>query len=90
MLERVLLELVVGFEDSPNRKNMSTAEIESTRLIESPSICFLVTELAGIESLDSTQLGNEIAIYSQNPKGEQKQRRSRDESGRTVFAIGSL
>ena len=72
MLERVLLELVVSFEDSPNRKNMSTAEIECTRLIESPSICFLVTELASIESLDSTKLGNEIAIYRQSVKGERE------------------
>jgi len=54
VLERVLLKLVVCFEDTPDGKNVSAAEVESTRLVESPSICFLISKLAGIRSFDST------------------------------------
>lgn len=54
VLERVLLKLVVRFENTPDWKNVSAAEVESTRLVESPSICFLVSKLAGICGLDST------------------------------------
>jgi hypothetical protein len=63
VLERILLELVVGFEDTPNRKNMSTAEIESTRLVESPTIRSLVTKFSGIGRPDATEFGHEIPRF---------------------------
>lgn len=48
VFEGITVELRILFENSPNRKDMSTGEIERRALIETPSIRRLVAVLSGV------------------------------------------
>lgn len=65
VLEAVLLELVVGFENAPDRKDVSAGEVERRRLIESPAVRLRVAEPAGVAVLDPAELWHEVPACGQ-------------------------
>lgn len=63
MLKAVMLHLVVCFQDSPDRQDMSTGEIQRSRLVEAPSISLCRPVSTGVVFRNSSQLVNKRPLY---------------------------